>query len=83
MLLCPNVKSTVVDIILSNGCVEIFTIFYSMTCTVHVLMFMIEKCLLYPQLIHYLGVSIICHEGSGVALRFEGKGGVIDSKPLR
>ncbi len=34
--------------------------------------------ILYPQLIYYLGVSIICHEGDGVA---DGGGGVIDSAP--
>ena len=33
--------------------------------------------ILYPQLIYYLGVSIICYEGV-----IKGMGGVKDSKPL-
>ena len=58
-----------------------------MKCTVHVLVFMIEirtytNSILYPQLIYWLGVSIICPEV--LALRVEGSegGGVIYSKPL-
>ncbi len=59
-----------IDSILSNGCVKIFykILLYYIYCTstcieVHDWG---KNSIHYPQLIHYLGVSIICQEGGGL-----------------